>query len=72
MNIGIPTWGVVSATVKAPTVIPGAVASSENVGAREFGGANLSSSDHVTLRTNLLCQSEALPAIANFLAVNRS
>jgi hypothetical protein len=36
MNIGIPAWGVVSATVKAATVIPGAVASSENVGAREI------------------------------------
>ena len=37
MNIGIPACGVVSATVKAATVIPGVVASSENVGDREFG-----------------------------------
>jgi len=37
MNIGIPACGVVSATVKAAAVIPGVVASSENVGDREFG-----------------------------------
>jgi hypothetical protein len=37
MNIGIPACGVVSATVNAATVIPGVVASSENVGDREFG-----------------------------------
>jgi hypothetical protein len=37
MNIGIPACGVVSATIKAPTVIPGVVASSENVGDRVFG-----------------------------------
>jgi len=37
LNIGIPACGVVSATVKAALVIPGVVASSENVGARAFG-----------------------------------
>jgi hypothetical protein len=37
MNIGIPACGVVSATIKAPTVIPGVVASFENVGDRVFG-----------------------------------
>ena len=37
MNIGIPACGVVSATIKAPTVIPGVVASSENVGDPMFG-----------------------------------
>ena len=37
MNIGIPACGVVSATIKAAVVIPGAVASWTNVGAREFG-----------------------------------
>jgi hypothetical protein len=37
MNIGIPACGVVSATIKAPAVIPGVVASSENVGDRVFG-----------------------------------
>ena len=36
-NIGIPACGVVSATIKAPTVISGVVASSENVGDRVFG-----------------------------------
>ena len=40
MNIGIPAWGVVSATIKATEVIPGAVASSENVGDRAFGEGN--------------------------------
>ena len=37
MNIGIPACGVVSATVNAMEVIPGVVASSENVGDLEFG-----------------------------------
>jgi hypothetical protein len=37
LNIGIPACGVVSATVKAALVIPGAVARSKNVGARAFG-----------------------------------
>jgi hypothetical protein len=37
LNIGIPACGVVSATDKAALVIPGVVASSENVGARVFG-----------------------------------
>ena len=37
MNIGIPACGVVSATVKAATVIPGVVASSWKVGDLEFG-----------------------------------
>jgi hypothetical protein len=37
MNIGIPAWGVESATIKAMLVIPGVPASSENVGDREFG-----------------------------------
>jgi hypothetical protein len=37
MNIGMPAWGVVSATNKAVAVIPGVVASSTNVGDFEFG-----------------------------------
>jgi hypothetical protein len=37
MNIGIPAWGVVSATINATEVIPGVVASSENAGDRAFG-----------------------------------
>ena len=37
INIGIPACGVVSATDKAVTVIPGVVASSAKVGALEFG-----------------------------------
>ena len=37
VNIGIPACGVVSATINAARVIPGAVARSANFGAREFG-----------------------------------
>jgi len=37
VNIGIPAWGVVRATNNAVPVIPGVVARSGNLGAREFG-----------------------------------
>jgi hypothetical protein len=37
VNIGIPAWGVVRATNNAVLVIPGVVARSGNLGAREFG-----------------------------------
>jgi hypothetical protein len=36
-NIGIPAWGVVSATVSAALVIPGVFTSSTKVGALPFG-----------------------------------
>lgn len=72
LNIGIPACGVVSATVKAALVIPGVVASSENVGARAFGDRTLLSLGSMTFGTNLLRQGGTVSGIRGYLCTERS
>jgi hypothetical protein len=68
-NIRIPACGVVSATIKAPTVISAVVASSENIGDRAFNERTCHT-DRVTLGANLLRRCKAALYIANLLCVN--